>query len=153
MPVFHWPSPQPRYLPGELTGISSVPSASCRYRPWPFLSSGASLSRLSLISFLTSSSQFSFIVNAQLVCCRNRCSKPHLILPISDTEDVIWDVMRWEPRPRSGRVMGVWEYNVAMVHTESGGMGKGFVGALEELKKTNGTMKRESRPRRRKKSV
>lgn len=61
--------------------------------------------------------------------------------------------MRWEPRPSSGRIMGVWEYIVAMVHGESGGMGGGFVGALEELKKRNGTMKRESRPRKRKKSV
>ena len=72
---------------------------------------------------------------------------------MSDTEDVICDVMRWEPRPRSGRITGVWEYIVAMVHAESEGIGEGFVGALEELKKINGTMKRDSKPRKRKKSV
>ena len=42
---------------------------------------------------------------------------------------------------------------VAMVQAGSGGIGEGLEGAFEELKKRNGTMKREIRPRKRKKSV
>ena len=49
--------------------------------------------------------------------------------------------------------MGVCEYIVAMVHAGSAGPGEGFEGAFEELKKRNGTMNRESRPKKRKKSV
>jgi len=68
-----------------------------------------------LISFLTSSSQFSFILSAQLVCCRNKCSSPHFTSLICGSEDRTWSVTRWEPRPRDGRVRACWVYVVDMV--------------------------------------
>lgn len=58
------------------------------------------------MSALTSSSQFSFSVSAQLVCCRNKCNRPCLMSEMGavedgdEREDVMWGVMRWEPRPR-----------------------------------------------------
>lgn len=72
------------------------------------LSSFTIPSNASLISALTSSSQFSFIDSAQLVCCRNRCSSPHLMPDICGSEEVIWSVTRCEPRPREGRVRWCW---------------------------------------------
>ena len=53
------------------------------------LSSFTIPSNASLISALTSSSQFSFIDSAQLVCCRKRCSSPHLMPDICGSEEVI----------------------------------------------------------------
>ena len=64
-------------------------------------------SNASLISNLTSPSQFSFKLSAQLVCCTNRCNNPHLI-PFScgERELVMKSVMRWEPRGSEGRRRG-----------------------------------------------
>lgn len=72
------------------------------------LSSFTNPSNASLISALTSSSQFSFIDSAQLVCCRNRCSNPHFMPDICGSEEVIWSVTRCEPRPREGSVRWCW---------------------------------------------
>lgn len=73
------------------------------------LSSTTMPSKLSLISFLTSESQFSFMLSAQLVCCKNKCSRPHFIPEIWGWRvDVMWSVIRCEPRAREGRVRGVW---------------------------------------------
>lgn len=60
----------------------------------PPLSSFTIPSNASLISARTSSSQFSFIDSAQLVCCRKRCNSPHLILDIWGSEEMIWSVTR-----------------------------------------------------------
>ena len=67
---------QPTRVDLMCAGQSSVPSASWRYSPSPLWSSGASLSRASLTSGLTSLSQDSLMVMDALVCCRNRLAMP-----------------------------------------------------------------------------
>ena len=64
--------------------------------------------------------------------------------------------MRWEPRPRRGRVTGVWVYMVDIVHAGDGGgvwFWEGLEGGSDEPRKKKGTVKRERRPRKRKTSV
>lgn len=78
------------------------------HTPHAPLSSFTIPSNASLISALTSSSQFSFIDSAQLVCCRKRCSSPHFMPAIWGSEEVTWSVTRCEPRPREGRVKWCW---------------------------------------------
>ena len=136
----------------KLTGISSLPSASCLYTPFPAahvnssdktpkqlhyhhprcilflalqvsnapLSSSTIPSNASLMSARTSSSQFSFIDSAQLVCCRKRCSSPHFMPDIWGREETTWSVMRCEPRPSEGSVRWCWVYVVAMAEQGSG---------------------------------
>lgn len=86
-----------------LTGISSRPSAECLYRV-PFRSSGASLSRASLISSLTSESQFSFRLRAQDVCWMKRLRRPTLYEEISGSCEVIESVIKYDPRDFDGSV-------------------------------------------------
>lgn len=59
------------FTPGQLAGTKK------KGQMVPTLSSTTILSSASLMSLLTSSSQFSFKLNAQLVCCTNRCNRPH----------------------------------------------------------------------------
>lgn len=92
------PSPHPKRRPYLLP---------VRLRNAP-LSSLTMPSNASLMSALTSSSQFSFIDSAQLVCCRKRCSSPHFMPVIWGSDEVIWSVTRWEPRPREGSVRWCW---------------------------------------------
>lgn len=75
------------------------------YQP---LSSTTILSKLSLISARTSLSKFSFMVRPQLVCCKNRCRRPHFMFLISGNEEVMCSVTRCEPRGRRGNVRACW---------------------------------------------
>lgn len=72
-------------------------------------------SSASLISALTSGSQFSFKVKAQLVCCTNRFKRPTLYDPISGSSFVIWSVTRYAPLDLEGSEIVFWNQEAIVV--------------------------------------
>lgn len=99
------------------TGMSSRPSAECLYSV-PFLSSGAILSRASLMSSRTSLSQFSFNDRAHDVCCTKRLSSPTLYSLSSGRALTTSSVIRYEPRDLEGSVNVFWNQAISETFAE-----------------------------------
>lgn len=128
-PLLPFPFPLPLPIPPTipLPPPAFLPPKPTNHKP---LSSLTISSNASLISALTSSSQFSFILSAQLVCCTNRCSNPHFMLDICGREELMWSVMRCEPREREGRRRGCWVYVVDILRRVVGRKGGAWVGEV-----------------------